>query len=97
VPHGANTAELLDIDVYEFARILARVAPDRFGWSGPGGQPNESSQLGSSFLLRGKGRSAVFGHQETLAFLFSEFLQARPAGLHSHYLMATLPSLKGQH
>ena len=32
VPHRANTAELLDIDVDEFARVLALVAPDRFGW-----------------------------------------------------------------
>ena len=32
VPHGANTAKLLDIDVDEFARVLALVAPDRFSW-----------------------------------------------------------------
>jgi hypothetical protein len=27
---GANTAELLDIDVDEFARVVALVAPDQF-------------------------------------------------------------------
>jgi hypothetical protein len=31
VPHRADPTELFDIDVDEFARIVALVAPDRFG------------------------------------------------------------------
>src|SRR5215211_6948431 len=31
VPHGADAAELLDVDVDELARVVALVAPDRFG------------------------------------------------------------------
>src|SRR5262245_9917780 len=30
--YGADAAELLDVDVDELARVLALVAPDRFGW-----------------------------------------------------------------
>jgi hypothetical protein len=31
VPHGADPAEFLDVDMDEFARFLALIAPDRFG------------------------------------------------------------------
>ena len=31
MPDGADAAELLDIDVDELARVLALIAPDRFG------------------------------------------------------------------
>ena len=30
MPHGANTAELLDVDVDELTRVFALIAPDRF-------------------------------------------------------------------
>ena len=30
MPHGANAAELLDVDVDEFTRVFALIAPDRF-------------------------------------------------------------------
>jgi hypothetical protein len=31
VPHGADPAELLDIDMDELARVLALITPDWFG------------------------------------------------------------------
>ena len=31
MPHRSDPTELLDIDVDEFARVVALVAPDRFG------------------------------------------------------------------